>query len=394
MPVKLHRCPALWLKTSHHPCWRVQKALDETGVEYELVKAAWPRRSKRTAVIAGTGQSAVPAIELEDGTWYREDSAEMARAIRAGRLDVALMRICSLLPSATEIVADLGLVDSLVGVSEECRWPPEVVGKPIVTAPQRSLAELSSVEIDATVRASLGDGGSLYAVDAELIESLAPDLIVTQDLCPVCAVSSGDLTSACVVTAEVVSLDPMTLDEVAGSVELLAQRLGVAEGGARVAAAMRAALAELADATAGRAAEAHLRRRVDRAAVHRRALGARDGRGGRRRRCPRSRGRALPADDVGRGARRRARAGRGRGVRVRRRRGAPPLRRARAPRPGRRRRRRQLLLATGAAPGRRRPPTRPSAPPGARARSGSPAAPAGASRGALRPALHFALAGL
>ncbi len=161
------------------------------------------------------------------------------------------MRICSLLPSATEIVADLGLVDSLVGVSEECRWPPEVVGKPIVTAPRVHMADLSSVEIDATVRASLGASGSLYAVDAGLLESLAPDLIVTQDLCPVCAVSSGDLASACVVTAEVVSLDPMRLDEVAGSVELLAQRLGVAERGAEVAGEMRAALAELGAATAG-----------------------------------------------------------------------------------------------------------------------------------------------
>ncbi len=161
------------------------------------------------------------------------------------------MRICSLLPSATEIVADLGLVDSLVGVSEECRWPPEVVGKPIVTAPRVNMAELSSVEIDATVRASLGESGSLYAVDAELLESLAPDVIVTQDLCPVCAVSSGDLASACAVTAEVVSLDPMTLDEVAGSVELLAQRLGVAARGAEVAGEMRTALAELGAATAG-----------------------------------------------------------------------------------------------------------------------------------------------
>lgn len=161
------------------------------------------------------------------------------------------MRICSLLPSATEIVADLGLGDSLVGVSEECRWPPEVVGKPIVTAPRVNMADLSNVEIDATVRASLGESGSLYAVDTELLESLAPDLIVTQDLCPVCAVSSGDLASACVVSAEVVSLDPMTLDEVAGSVELLARRLGVAERGAELAGAMRASLAELGAATAG-----------------------------------------------------------------------------------------------------------------------------------------------
>ena len=159
------------------------------------------------------------------------------------------MRICSLLPSATEIVADLGLVDALVGVSEECRWPPEVVGKPVVTAPKRSLAELSSARIDETVRASLADGGSLYAVDADLIETLAPDVIVTQDLCPVCAVSSGDVTTACAVPAEVISLDPMTLEDVAASVELLAGRLGVAEVGARVAAAMRDAIAEVADAT-------------------------------------------------------------------------------------------------------------------------------------------------
>ena len=159
------------------------------------------------------------------------------------------MRICSLLPSATEIVADLGLVDALVGVSEECRWPPEVVGKPVVTAPKRSLAELSSARIDETVRASLAEGGSLYAVDADLIEALAPDVIVTQDLCPVCAVSSGDVTTTCAVPAEVISLDPMTLEDVAASVELLAGRLGVAEVGARVAVAMRDAIAEVADAT-------------------------------------------------------------------------------------------------------------------------------------------------
>jgi len=85
MAVKLHRCPLLWAKASRHPCWRVQAALDEMGVEYEVVKEAWPLRSRRTAVIAGTGGSALPALELEDGTWYREQSAEMERAIRAGR---------------------------------------------------------------------------------------------------------------------------------------------------------------------------------------------------------------------------------------------------------------------------------------------------------------------
>ena len=85
MAVKLHRCSVMWLKIDGHPCWRVQKALDEQGIEYEVVKEAWPIRSKRTEVIAKTGGSALPVIELEDGTWWREQSADMAAAIRAGQ---------------------------------------------------------------------------------------------------------------------------------------------------------------------------------------------------------------------------------------------------------------------------------------------------------------------
>ena len=139
------------------------------------------------------------------------------------------MRICSFLPSATEIIADLGLVDALVGVSEECRWPPEVVGKPVVTAARIDPASLTSLEIDEVVRASVRDGRSLYAVDAALISALGPDLIVTQDLCAVCAVSSGELASACPVGAEVLSLDPRTLADVAESVRALGRRLGVTE---------------------------------------------------------------------------------------------------------------------------------------------------------------------
>jgi iron complex transport system substrate-binding protein len=148
------------------------------------------------------------------------------------------MRICSFLPSATEIIAELGLIDSLVGVSGECRWPPEAFGLPVVTAARFDPASLSSLEIDDVVRASLRDCGSLYAVDADLITELAPDLIVTQDLCAVCAVSSSDLASACPVGAEIVSLDPRTLGEVADSVRTLAARLGVAARGEEIAASM------------------------------------------------------------------------------------------------------------------------------------------------------------
>ena len=140
-------------------------------------------------------------------------------------------RICSLLPSATEIIAQLGLADRLVGVSAECFWPPEIVGKPVISSTRIDSAALSNAEIDRLVRESTADGDSLYAVDAELIDRLDPDLIVTQDLCAVCAVSSGDLASACPLDTEILSLDPRTLGEVAESVLTLARRLGVEERG-------------------------------------------------------------------------------------------------------------------------------------------------------------------
>src|SRR5947209_2678556 len=142
------------------------------------------------------------------------------------------------------MIADLGLVDSLVGVSEECRWPPEVVGKPIVTAARLDPAALTSSEIDEAVRRSVQGGSSLYAVDAELIAALDPDLIVTQDLCAVCAVSSTQLSDACPVGAEVLSLDPRTIDEVALSVRRLAARLGAVEEGELIVARMSHSIAE------------------------------------------------------------------------------------------------------------------------------------------------------
>lgn len=86
MAVKLHRCGNLWVKVNAHPCWRVQRALDDMGVDYEVVKESWPGRKNRTAVIEATGQNGLPAIEFEDGTWYRDQSAAMAAHIRAGKL--------------------------------------------------------------------------------------------------------------------------------------------------------------------------------------------------------------------------------------------------------------------------------------------------------------------
>ncbi len=142
------------------------------------------------------------------------------------------------------MIAQLGLIDSLVGVSAECRWPPEVVGKPVVTAARIDPASLTSLEIDQAVRDSVRDGRSLYSVDADLIEKLAPDLIVTQDLCAVCAVSSGQLAP---VGAEVLSLDPRSLADVAETVRILATKLDRVECGEEIVAEMWAAI-ELASA--------------------------------------------------------------------------------------------------------------------------------------------------
>ena len=161
------------------------------------------------------------------------------------------VRICSLLPSATEIVAGLGQADRLVGVSEECDWPPEVQGLPVVTASRIASGELGSLEIDRVVREAVADGRSLYAIDEELIDELEPDLILTQDLCEVCAVSSAEVGRLCKVDAEVVSLDPRTIGEIEESVLRIAERLGVPERGAAVVAEMREKIGHARGAVAG-----------------------------------------------------------------------------------------------------------------------------------------------
>jgi glutathione S-transferase len=85
MAVKLHRCKNLWVKIDGHPCWKVQKALDEQGVEYEIVKGP-VRRGNRGDLEQLSGQRLYPVLELEDGTVYREESKAMAARIRAGKL--------------------------------------------------------------------------------------------------------------------------------------------------------------------------------------------------------------------------------------------------------------------------------------------------------------------
>ena len=85
MSVKLHRCPNMWMKINAHPCWKVQKALDEAGVDYEVVRGP-NRRGKRDDLERLSGQRQYPVIEFEDGKAYREQSKDMADRVRAGKL--------------------------------------------------------------------------------------------------------------------------------------------------------------------------------------------------------------------------------------------------------------------------------------------------------------------
>jgi iron complex transport system substrate-binding protein len=154
------------------------------------------------------------------------------------------MRICSLLPSATEIVGSLGLTDSLVAVSEECDWPPDVRALPVVTASRVDTGRLSGLEIDRAVREAVGDGRPLYAIDRDLLEELEPDLILTQNLCAVCAVSAGVVDELCATDAEVVALDAHTLAEIEERIVALADLLGVPTRGRAVVDRMEATIAE------------------------------------------------------------------------------------------------------------------------------------------------------
>lgn len=161
------------------------------------------------------------------------------------------MRIVSLLPSATDMIAELGLLDSLVGISEDSNWPPEVLSKPLVARTKIDVSGLTSAGIDALVNESSAESHSLYAVDAALMDELRPDLVITQDLCEVCAVSSGDLATACPIGTEVFSMNPRSFDDVVESVVALADRLGVRERGLAVAERMRAQVDEVRAAVAG-----------------------------------------------------------------------------------------------------------------------------------------------
>lgn len=167
----------------------------------------------------------------------------------------ASLRIVSLLPSATEIAVALGLHDNLVGRSHECDFPPSVAALPVCTSTKLEKG-LTSQAIEDRVKAIVEKGLSVYDVDAPLLRSLRPDVILTQSQCAVCAVTPADLEEALAewvgTPPKLVSLAPDDLADVFGDLTRVAEAAGVPERAGPAIARMQAGLAALPEAPAAR----------------------------------------------------------------------------------------------------------------------------------------------
>lgn len=163
-------------------------------------------------------------------------------------------RIVSLLPSATEIIAALGAVGTLVARSHACDFPRTATALPAITSPRIDAAHPSAV-IDADIRARIEAALSIYRIDADQLRAQAPDLIVTQTLCEVCAVTPADLEAALAqwagTTPRVLALNPVSLGDVFGDIERIAKALGRGDAGVSLGAQMRVQMDEIARRCAG-----------------------------------------------------------------------------------------------------------------------------------------------
>jgi iron complex transport system substrate-binding protein len=165
------------------------------------------------------------------------------------------MRLVSLLPSATEIVYALGLGDDLLGVTFECDEPPTARRDKTVVVGGRDTKGLTPAEIDSYVRAQMAAGEDLYTLRADALAEMQPELILTQDLCRVCALPSDQVSDALEYLgcrADVISLDPHSLDDVLDSILLVGSRAGVPDRAELLVADLRSRLAAVSTKVAGR----------------------------------------------------------------------------------------------------------------------------------------------
>lgn len=143
------------------------------------------------------------------------------------------MRICSLLPSATEIVYALGLEDHLVGVSHTCDYPADARTRPVVSRSVRSVGHLGSQEIDTIIRQARENNNPVHWIDGDLLRELRPDLIITQEICEVCAIDQGSVYATAAhfldYQPEIVVTRPVGLEEIYRNIHIIAEAAGVAE---------------------------------------------------------------------------------------------------------------------------------------------------------------------
>ena len=176
------------------------------------------------------------------------------------------MRICSLLPSATEIVYALGLGDQLVGVSHACDYPEDATAKAVVSRSVRQITHLSSEEIDGIVRQARANSNPLYWIDGGLLRELKPDLIITQELCEVCAIDSGSVfeTAAKVLDyqPEILTIRPNRLADIFQNVRTIASAAGEAQRGRELAESLDSRVQAVVDGVAPMAIAEGARPRV------------------------------------------------------------------------------------------------------------------------------------
>lgn len=165
-------------------------------------------------------------------------------------------RVVSLIASATEILHELGGGDLQVARSHECDWPERVLDLPALTCAKFKVAGATSAEIDQSVKSLIAQGLSVYEVDADAMRALAPDVILTQDQCEVCAVSLADVERAVATwnacSANVISLRPHTMADIYGDNQRIADAIGKPEAGQALNQRMQQRLADIAGLVAGR----------------------------------------------------------------------------------------------------------------------------------------------